>query len=222
MLKIDKQKVFETNLLDDSSGPDQTMPEVNDFFNVFKRKIKFNVIRDSNLITFLQGESMLTYRLNVCSLECVFFAEFYPTFEFQSGFDHSLCHFDHIYVYSLLLHFSCVSQMDTYFQNACLKISPAHQKVIHQFLNVLTERTEFDKESLSVIMNEASMVSHVPPLKILPSIQTGIMSPSTPKSTMLNSKMVTIRNLEAKLLSEIQRAEDNELEFQDKLRQKRK
>lgn len=82
------------------------------------------------------------------------------------------------------------------------------------------ERQVFDKESLSVIMNEASMPSHVPPLKILPNIQSG-MTPPTPKSTMLNKTTTKIRDLEAQLIIERNRVEEVELQYQEKLREKR-
>lgn len=96
-----------------------------------------------------------------------------------------------------------------------------HQGVIYKFLNILTDRQEFDKESLSAIINEASMPSHVPPLKIIQNMQSG-MTPPTPKSVMLNSKTMKIRNLEAELISERNRTEEIEMQYQEKLREKRK
>lgn len=132
-----------------------------------------------------------------------------------------MSHSDQLYVYSVLMHFSCVKLLDPVFQAACFHLGTSDQGIIYKFLSMLSEREQFDKESLSVMMNEASMPSHVPPLKILPHIQSG-MTPPTPKSTMLNSKTMKIRTLEADLLSERHRAEEIELQYQEELRKKRK
>lgn len=54
-------KVAETKLLNESSAPDQLLPNVDEFFNVFKHKIKYNVIGDFNLVTFLKGKNVRTF-----------------------------------------------------------------------------------------------------------------------------------------------------------------
>lgn len=111
--------------------------------------------------------------------------------------------------------------MDAFFQKACLNVCHLHQGVIYKFLNILTDRQLFDKQSLSLFMSEASMLPYVLPIKITPLMQSG-MTPPTPKSIMLNSKSLKIRNLEAELISEKYRTEEIEIQYQEKLREKRK
>ncbi|XP_063708320.1 structural maintenance of chromosomes protein 2-like [Culicoides brevitarsis] len=193
--------VSKTNLIKEISCSDSILPDVNEFFAVYKRKFKFHVMEEYNLVTFLQ--------------------EFYPKFEFQLEDQQNLCKFDHIYAYCLLLHFSCVEQKDQFFHGACLNLSQFHQGIICKFLKLLMERQMFDKASLSVIMNEALMPSHVPPLKIMPNIQSG-MTPPTPKSSMLNKTTSKIRDLETELMIEKNRVDEIELQYQEKLRQKQK
>lgn len=123
---------------------------------------------------------------------------------------------EHIYVYSLLLFFSCVDRNDPFFQRASTSVGHLHQRVIYKFLSVLTERQVFDKESLGVAINAACTPGSVPPLKIPYNFQTGA-SPPTPKSIMLNSKTLKIRNLEAELMTERHRIHEVEIDYQERL-----
>uniref|UniRef100_A0A336KYU3 CSON001646 protein n=1 Tax=Culicoides sonorensis TaxID=179676 RepID=A0A336KYU3_CULSO len=189
--------VHETNLIEfDSEATDlHQMPDLYKFYDAFKHKIQYKIIADMDLITFLQ--------------------EYYPDFEFNAEDNNNLSCHEHVYVFALLLYFSCVERKESFFQNAGITIAPTHQKVICKFLSLLTAKPKFDKESLSCIINE--ILVPCPPLKIFPNIQMETQSQMTPKSTMLNSKTEKIRSLEADLITERYRFEENEAKHQEKL-----
>uniref|UniRef100_A0A1B0FPB7 Uncharacterized protein n=1 Tax=Glossina morsitans morsitans TaxID=37546 RepID=A0A1B0FPB7_GLOMM len=90
-----------------------------------------------------------------------FLQQFYPEFDVNRDDDDGLSSADYIYVYSLMLHFSCVKYPQTFFHDICQKIPSSSQQSMALFFRELLEVEKLYKEDLRRAVAEV-VVSHAP------------------------------------------------------------
>lgn len=115
---------------------------------------------------------------------------------------------DHMYIYSLFLHFSCVMFPEPFFHNKCIALKPKCQSSIQTFLEIVTRSEKFDRNSLRTAIRDSAPAN--PRLSFL---QLGFStpqrspknfknSPPTPTSLLLDEKGREVKLLKAQLDSE--------------------
>lgn len=137
----------------------------------------------------------------------------YPDFSPHTDDTDNLSTTDYIYVFSLLLHFSCMRKPNVYFHEKCQSLEQRHQIAISDFFkSSQIYNNLFDKSSLrqaiSVFKNpitpkvlrQKAIDSICSPLKT--PTRASKISPSTPKSYMLEEKTKEMAQLRADLDTE--------------------
>lgn len=137
----------------------------------------------------------------------------YPAFTPHKDDTNNLSTTDYIYVYSLLLHFSCVRKPNVYFHEKCKSLEQRHQQIISDFLSSSQIQSGlFDKcslrQAIGVIKNpltpkvlkQRAFDSICSPLKT--PTRTLRISPSTPKTSLIEEKTKEMAQLRAQLDTE--------------------
>lgn len=152
---------------------------------------------------------------NICfsNQHIVLFTDEYPDFCPHKDDTNNLSTTDYIYVYSLLLHFCCVKKPNVDFHKKCESLDQRHQQVISDFLNSpQLQNNLYDKSSLRQaigvfknpitpkILRQKALESICSPLKT--PTRTLRISPSTPKSSLLEEKTKEMAHLRAQLDTE--------------------
>ncbi|KAI9576129.1 myosin-13-like [Glossina fuscipes] len=88
-----------------------------------------------------------------------FLQQFYPEFEVNRDDNNGLSSADYIYVYTLLLHFSCVKRPQTFFHDICQKLPSDSQQSMAQFFHELLEMEQLNKVNLREAVAEV-IASH--------------------------------------------------------------
>lgn len=136
--------------------------------------------------------------------------EHYSEFQPHMDDENALSSADYIYVYSLLLHFSCVKYPVTYFHDICKKLSDSAQQSIASFFKILLECKHINRETLRHTIAEVTVPKSPSPRNNIQginrtespvktpsrhSIPTQKISPSTPKSFLLEERTRELYNL---------------------------
>ncbi|KAM7347653.1 mushroom body defect isoform 3-T3 [Cochliomyia hominivorax] len=173
-----------------------------------------------------------------------FLKEFYSSFELNFDDENCLSSADYIYVYSLLLHFCCVKHPETVFHEICQRLPDGAQQFIAAFFKELLDTEPITKEALRHAIAEVANSQGTPPRlnesfsSGITSVSVGGLStasfsrcesplktpkrcagpqrisPSTPKSYLLEERTRELYNLRAQL--ETERYEKGLLEVQIK------
>ncbi|XP_037938521.1 major antigen isoform X3 [Teleopsis dalmanni] len=165
-----------------------------------------------------------------------FLQEHYPKFNPILDDENLLSSAEYVYVYSLLLHFCCVKDPESYFHEICKKLSEQTQQNIADYFKQLLDCEVITKESLRhAIANVPSITESSPqssgnsPANNTPPIANGHVnspantpirqfamlnriSPSTPKSFLLEERTRELYQLRA--LLDTERYEKGLLEVQ--------
>uniref|UniRef100_A0A1A9VRY2 Uncharacterized protein n=1 Tax=Glossina austeni TaxID=7395 RepID=A0A1A9VRY2_GLOAU len=91
-----------------------------------------------------------------------FLQQFYPEFEVNRDDDNGLSSTDYMYVYTLMLHFSCVKHPQTFFHDICQKLPNSSQQSMALFFRELLEVEKLNKENLRHAVAEV-IASHASP-----------------------------------------------------------
>ncbi|KAL9879413.1 rootletin isoform X2 [Glossina fuscipes] len=91
-----------------------------------------------------------------------FLQQFYPEFEVNRDDDNGLSSADYIYVYTLMLHFSCVKNPETFFHDICQKLPNSSQQSMALFFRELLPVEKLNKENLRHAVAEV-IASHTSP-----------------------------------------------------------
>uniref|UniRef100_A0A1A9ZIH1 Uncharacterized protein n=1 Tax=Glossina pallidipes TaxID=7398 RepID=A0A1A9ZIH1_GLOPL len=91
-----------------------------------------------------------------------FLQQFYPEFEVNRDDEDGLSSADYIYVYTLMLHFSCVKHPQTFFHDICQKLPNSSQQSMAMFFRELLEVEKLNKENLRHAVAEV-IASHASP-----------------------------------------------------------
>jgi hypothetical protein len=157
-----------------------------DFFSKFYYKIFGQTCPNHakiRIANFLKGRHILTFFY--CSrYDSRFFAktENFPDFDILFDETGQISAQDYIYIFSLLLYYSCVTQENEFFQKCCSALNSKFQLGILSFFEYFNISTKFDKESLRSAIKQGVMI--LSPQKSSSSIFTIISSPfKTPKKS---------------------------------------
>uniref|UniRef100_A0A1B0FMC5 Uncharacterized protein n=1 Tax=Glossina morsitans morsitans TaxID=37546 RepID=A0A1B0FMC5_GLOMM len=157
-----------------------------------------------------------------------FLKQFYPEFEAQCDDDNILSSGDYIYVYTLLLHFSCVKYPQTFFHDICQKLPISSQQTMALLFLKLLEVEKLNKGNLRNVIGKAvikaSSVSRCnsDPMMFtnnetdspVRNIGAQRNSPLTPRTNLLEERTRELFDLKAQL--ETERYEKDLLEIQIK------
>uniref|UniRef100_A0A1A9W418 Uncharacterized protein n=1 Tax=Glossina brevipalpis TaxID=37001 RepID=A0A1A9W418_9MUSC len=91
-----------------------------------------------------------------------FLQQFYPEFEAYHDDDNGLSSADYVYVYTLMLHFSCVKYPQTFFHDICQKLPNSSQQSMASFFRELLDVEKLNKENLRHAVGEV-IASHGSP-----------------------------------------------------------
>ncbi|XP_070495735.1 uncharacterized protein [Chironomus tepperi] len=155
---------------------------------------------------------------------CDFLKETYPDYETLYDENNNVSSQDFVFVFSLLLHYSCIQEKDEYFQLACTKLNSTFQMCIATFFEYITKQTIFNKETLRTGIKQAAILtspqtryfSVTSPLK---TPKKSDISPPTPSKDFINSKLKELKSLKTQLENE--RYERNMLETEFKQSQEK-
>ncbi|XP_013118955.2 golgin subfamily B member 1 isoform X1 [Stomoxys calcitrans] len=92
-----------------------------------------------------------------------FLKEFYPQFEAHQDDENCLSSSDYIYIYSILLHFSCVKHPHTIFHEICQRLPIHDQQCIASFFKELLDVESPDKETLRHAIGHVVSTHVTPP-----------------------------------------------------------
>lgn len=85
--------------------------------------------------------------------------ERFPSFEILYDEAHNISSQDFIYIFSLILYFSCVLRISEFFQKCCRSLDTKSQELVGKFLlslkQVQESKVDIDKESVSAAIREA-------------------------------------------------------------------
>ncbi|KAL7028677.1 hypothetical protein ACKWTF_005945 [Chironomus riparius] len=157
-------------------------------------------------------------------LICDFLKETYPDYETLYDENNNVSSQDFVYVFSLLLHYSCVREKDEYFQIACTKLNSTFQMCIATFLEYVTKQTIFNKEIIRTGIKQAANITS-PQTKYfsvnspLRTPKKSDISPPTPSKDFINSKLKELKAVKSQLENE--RYERNMLEMEVKQSQEK-
>ncbi|KAL9891088.1 uncharacterized protein ACN427_009793 isoform 2-T2 [Glossina fuscipes fuscipes] len=84
-----------------------------------------------------------------------FLQQFYPEFEAHCDDDNILSSADYIYVYTLLLHFSCVKYPQKFFHNICQKLPMSSQQIMGLLFITLLDLEKLNKDNLRHVIAKA-------------------------------------------------------------------
>lgn len=147
------------------SYDDLNKTDLDAFFIAFKKQVKSVIIESSDIINFITSELLLrpSTKINNLKLKIWFscsILENYP--EFQLHFNENdndeqrVNANDFIYVYSLLLHYSCVRYADQKMQHICSGLADKNQTFIAKFLECLIgKNTSYTRASIQEAIEEA-------------------------------------------------------------------
>jgi len=152
------------------------------------------------------------------------YLETYPDYETLYDENNNVSSQDFVYVFSLLLHYSCVQEKNEHFQIACTKLNSTFQMCIATFLEYITKQTTFNKEIIRTGIKQAAILtspqtkyfSVTSPLK---TPKKSDISPPTPCKDFINSKLKELKAVKSQLENE--RYERNLLEMEVKQSQEK-
>jgi hypothetical protein len=75
-------------------------------------------------------------------LKIFFTSDRFPSFEVLHGEDQKISSSDHMYIYSLLLYYSCVLKVNEFFQKSCEALDMKHQPIVVKFFHQLNQTPE--------------------------------------------------------------------------------
>uniref|UniRef100_A0A1A9VZT8 Uncharacterized protein n=1 Tax=Glossina brevipalpis TaxID=37001 RepID=A0A1A9VZT8_9MUSC len=119
-----------------------------------------------------------------------FLQQFYPEFEASRDGDNRLSSEDCIYVYTLMLHFSCVKYPQTFFHDICQKLPTRSQEIMALFFREVCDIEKLNKENLRRALAEA-FASHES-LRSSDLISTSNSSLSTGTNPKNDSSLMTL------------------------------
>uniref|UniRef100_A0A1A9Z3S6 Uncharacterized protein n=1 Tax=Glossina pallidipes TaxID=7398 RepID=A0A1A9Z3S6_GLOPL len=157
-----------------------------------------------------------------------FLKQFYPEFEAHCDDDNILSSGDYIYVYTLLLHFSCVTYPQTFFHDICQKLPISSQQTMGLLFLKLLEMEKLNKDNLRHVIGKAVIKApsisrwNSDPMMFtnnetdspVKNIGAQRNSPLTPRSNLLEERTRELFDLRAQL--ETERYEKDLLEIQIK------
>lgn len=152
------------------------------------------------------------------------YLEIYPDYETLYDENNNVSSQDFVYVFSLLLHYSCVREKNEYFQLACTKLNSTFQMCIATFLEYITKQTVFNKEIIRTGIKQAATLTSSQtryfavnsPLK---TPKKSDISPPMPSKDFINSKLKELKAVKSQLENE--RYEKNMLEMEVKQSQEK-
>ncbi|XP_059615140.1 interaptin [Phlebotomus argentipes] len=138
----------------------------------------------------------------------------YPAFQIHFFDDNTICSADYMYIYCLLLHYSCVVCKDKKFQSICMKLTGSQQESIASLFSRLGQREDITRASLKGILRETPVESSsIEFMKLGSPIRTPLKtSPPTPAVKLLEDRSRELISVKAQL--ETERYEKNFLEAQ--------
>ncbi|XP_055685622.1 golgin subfamily A member 4 isoform X2 [Lutzomyia longipalpis] len=140
----------------------------------------------------------------------------YPSFRthLHTLDDNEICTTDYVYIYCLLLHFSCVVCKEEIFQSICMKMSSTQQEFIALLFSRLVQ-SPITREMLKIALKETAAPSAIEFMQLESPIRTPRKpSPATPATKLLDERSRELISLKA--LLETERYERNFLEVQMK------
>lgn len=168
--------------------------------------------------------SSLTSSSGSFFISLFYYLETYPDYETLYDENNNVSSQDFVYVFSLLLHYSCVREKDEYFQFACTKLNSTFQMCIATFLEYITKQTIFNKEIIRTGIKQAAILTS--PQTRYFSVNSPLrtpkksdISPPTPSKDFINSKLKELKAVKSQLENE--RYEKNMLEMEVKQSQEK-
>lgn len=149
---------------------------MNAFFTAFKTQIKSVVVKTDDIIQFVKGTqfflshlffiiaSSLAIKIKLKISTFIFvlcFAANYPEFHLHLIESHNdnvlrINENDFVFIYSLLLHFSCILHADQKMQSVCSHLGDKNQTMIAKFLESLIDKnTSYTRASIQEAIDEA-------------------------------------------------------------------
>lgn len=140
---------------------------------------------------------------------CLFsFADNYPDFEPHFDETGQITVPDYMYVYTLLIHFSCVQQNDPWFQQICLALNPKCQNTVADFFDCLCRHEKFDRNTIrQAISTSSPAVPRLSFQRLSTPVGTPVKGiqmqfPGTPIAHLLDAKNGEAKSLRAQLEAE--------------------
>ncbi|KAG5668169.1 hypothetical protein PVAND_016119 [Polypedilum vanderplanki] len=135
-----------------------------------------------------------------------FLKENFPNFEILYDDTNNISSQDYVYIFSLLLYFSCVIKENDFFQKCCRNLNSMHQIAIVSFFEYLRENSSFSKESLRLAIKQINLMPS-------PQKSSNIFNPSprkseqqliplTPNKEFVNQKLKELKSLKTQLDNE--------------------
>lgn len=165
---------------------------------------------------FLSGSIKILIRLFVLS-------ENFSGYEILWDEEHNISSQDYMYIYSLILFYSCIHRGNEFFQKCCESLDSKHQPVVLKFFATLKQAQEnketITKEVLRVAIKEAIPPS--PHLKFICSspLRTPDKAQATPNKSFFHEKTKELQR--TKSLLENERYERNMMEAEMKQTEER-
>uniref|UniRef100_A0A1A9VVX7 Uncharacterized protein n=1 Tax=Glossina austeni TaxID=7395 RepID=A0A1A9VVX7_GLOAU len=205
------------------------------YINFSKKHHKIDSSNHLKLLDFLQRKFLAEVYENEMKMFSLkkfsnfnFSIEFYPEFEAHCDDDNILSSGDYIYVYTLLLHFSCVKYPQTFFHDICQKLPINSQQAMALLFLKLLEVEKLNKDNLRHVIGKAGIkASSISRCNSDPMMFTnnetdspvrniGVQrnSPLTPRTNLLEERTRELFDLRAQL--ETERYEKDLLESQIK------
>lgn len=101
--------------------------------------------------------------MNILLNDALRFSEYYPEFHLKAADNNNgdarLPEEEYVYVYSLLLHHSCVRYADPEMQSVCSGLLEKYQMIMAKFLEYLIKAVKYTRESIQDAIEEAGKLS---------------------------------------------------------------
>jgi hypothetical protein len=197
---------------------------INQFYENFRTKLQLSDPRlNSDIRSFLAGKFNFSIGIRLVIILLKILSENFSGYELLLDEDHNISSQDYMYIYSLILFYSCIHRTSEFFQKCCEGLDAKHQTAVFKFFASLKQAQEsretITKELLRVAIKEA--VPPSPHLKFISSspMKTPVKLQTTPNKTFFHEKSQELKR--TKTLLENERYERNMLETEMKQNEER-
>ncbi|GAB0093453.1 hypothetical protein DMENIID0001_085940 [Sergentomyia squamirostris] len=172
---------------------DQT--DLNVFFTEYRKLMMSVTIPEKNIRDFLKV--------------------YYPSFKAHFFDDDDICSADYLYIYCLLLHYSCVVAKDGKFQHMCISLTVNQQEAIANLFSKLVDKNQITRTLLKETLRTSAPQSSIEFMNLGSPIKTPKkVEPVTPSMKLHEERFKELISLRAQV--ETERYERNFLETQIK------
>ncbi|KAG5684611.1 hypothetical protein PVAND_013836 [Polypedilum vanderplanki] len=170
--------------------------QIEDLFNKFYSKL-FDDTKD------MRDENKIIH----------FLEENFPEYNILYNRANTISSQDYIYIFSILLYYSCVTQESEYFQSSCISLDTKFQMSIFSFFDFFNLNKDFSKESIRAAIKQGiSMLSPQKSPQLFTTTSSPLVTPtksnsqktptSTPHKEFFNETIKELRYLKTQLDNE--------------------